>query len=392
MRRTGWLQAVGMVALLVAVAPARDTQPRTDDEQAALLARIRAVGREGAGNAEAGRAWKELVQLGPRALPATLAAMDGADARACNWLRAAVDAIAERALAAGQPLPADRLEEFIRQKQHAPAARRLAYEWLCRVDDKAPARLLPGMLHDPSAELRRDAVAAVLRDADARRQKNDREGARAAYRKALSGACDKDQVETIARHLKDMGETVDLASHFGFVRRWQLISPFDNTKGRGFETAYPPEKSVDLAAALEGKAGATARWISYTTSDPYGVVDLNKVLGKQKGTVAYAYAVIDSPTERPVEVRAGSPNALKIFLNGKELLGRNEYHHGNQMDQHVAAGTLKAGRNVLLLKVCQNEQSDSWAQEWRFQVRLCDAAGAAVPFTEQTPGSKPGRP
>src|SRR5207245_2352498 len=124
------------------------TAPAGAADTAALLARIRAVGREGAGNAEAGAAWRELVRLGPDALPAVLAGMDGADATAANWLRNAVDAIAERALADGKPLPAERLEKFIADKTHSGAGRRLAYEWLARVDKNAPARLLPGMLQD----------------------------------------------------------------------------------------------------------------------------------------------------------------------------------------------------------------------------------------------------
>ena len=41
---------------------------------------------------------------------------------------------------------------------------------------------------------------------------------------------------------------------------------------------------------------------------------------------------------------------------------------------------LRKGRNEVLLKVCQNEQKDDWAQTWSFQARLCDALGGAVPF------------
>src|SRR5262249_18133234 len=162
---------------------------------------------------------------------------------------------------------------------------------------------------------------------------------------------------------------------------------FDNTGEAGYAAAFPPERRVDPAAAYPGKQGATARWVEHTTADRRGVVDLNKVLGRQKGAVAYAFAVIVSPAERPVQVRAGCLNAVKVFLNGKEVLGREEYHHGMYLDQYAGSGTLRAGRNELLVKVCQNEQSDAWAQEWKFQVRLCDEAGAAVPFTvaEVTP-------
>jgi hypothetical protein len=373
MRRAGYGQLIALFLLGV---------PAYGGETADALARLKAVGREGAGNAAAAKAWKEVVRQGPAALPTILEAMDDADATAANWLRTAVDAIGERTLAAGKMLPAEKLEQFVRQQRHNGAARRLAYEWLCRVDPKTPDRLLPDMLQDPSPELRRDAVAAVLKEAQARLDKGEKDAARTAYQKAFTGACDKDQVDLIAKELDKLGVKVDVPGHFGFVRQWLLVVPFDNTGDKGFDKPYPPEKGVDPKAVYKGKGDAEARWTAHTTEDRYGVVDLNKVLGKQKGVVAYAYAVLESPSERSIQIRAGSMNGLKIFLNGKEVFHRDEYHHGMELDQHIAAASLKAGRNELLVKVCQNEQKEEWAQEWKFQVRLCDATGAAVPFTQ----------
>jgi hypothetical protein len=244
------------------------------------------------------------------------------------------------------------------------------------------------MLHDPSAELRRDAVELVLRGARERLDRGDRAGAASAYRKALGGALGPDQVGAIAAKLRELGTEVDLAAHFGFLRRWALLGPFDNHGGAGFDTPFPPEKGVDLAAACKGKGGAELRWARHVTSDPYGVVDLNKALGKHSGAVAYAYAVVVSPAERPVEVRVGSENAVRVFLNGRRIFAREEYHHGMRMDQHVAPATLKAGRNELLVKVCQNEQKEEWAQKWSFQLRITDAAGAKVAL-ELAEGGRP---
>jgi hypothetical protein len=374
MRYLGYGPVVGCLLFFVVLAHA---EPSRD-----ALARLKAVGREGAGNEAAARGWKDLVSQGPAALPAILHAMDDADAAAANWLRTAVDAIAERALAAGTSLPVEQLEQFVQQTKHNSAARRLAYEWLCRVDSKTPSRLLPSMIQDPSPELRRDAVAAQIKKAQTLLDKNDKDAARAAYRKALIGACDKDQVDQIVGQLDKLGVKVDVAAHFGYVRQWLLVAPFDNRKDAGFLVAYPPEKVVNPAAVYKGKDGIEARWVSFVSKDPYGVVDLNKALGKQQGVVAYAYAVVESPTERAIQIRAGSENAVKIFLNGKELYHRDEYHHGADVDQHIAHTTLRAGRNELLLKVCQNEQQEDWAQAWIFQARLCDAVGAAVPFTQ----------
>jgi hypothetical protein len=367
---------MGGTLVTAAVASAADVKP--------LLARIKAVGKEGAGNADAARAWKELTKEGPAALLEILGSLDDAGPVAANWLRSAVDAIAEKSLAAGQ-LPADKLEAFVRDTRHAGAARRLAYEWLRRTDPEAPQRLLPGMLSDPGAELRRDAVAIVLKEAQAHAERKQESAARATYQKALQYARDRDQVTLIADELKKLGVKIDLTSHFGFITRWMIVAPFDNGGGKGFHTRFPPEKGVDLKAVYAGKDGKKLRWAPHVTTLPLGKVDFNKAIAALHGTTAFAYTEIDSPAVLPVELRTASNNALRIYLNGKEIFFREEYHHGMALDQHVGAGKLKAGRNEILVKVCQNEQSDSWAQEWSFQLRVCDALGGAVPVTVVTP-------
>jgi hypothetical protein len=377
MRRepSGWWLVL-LASVMACASPAGGEQ----DEAGRLLARLQAVGPQGAGNAEAATAWARLVGLGPFVLPRILHAIDDADPVAANWLRAAFDTIASREQSAGRPIPAKELEEYIRQTCHSGRARRLAYEWLVRTDASAPARLLPGMLHDPSAELRRDAVDLVLADAQRRLDRDDRPGAAGVYRKALSGALDCDQVALIAGRLKALGTEVDLAGHFGFLRHGMILGPFDNTAGAGFDRAFAPERGVDLSRTYRGKGGARLRWAEYTSHDAYGLVDLNKVVGRHRGAVAYAFAVVSSAESRAVQVRAGSENAIKVFLNGRPLFGREEYHHGMGMDQHIAAGRLRAGRNELLLKLCQNEQTEDWAGAWSFQVRLTDASGEKVPL------------
>jgi hypothetical protein len=237
------------------------------------------------------------------------------------------------------------------------------------------------MLDDPGEELRRDAVALGLQNAKQLLDKNEKSAAIAAYRKLLAAARDRDQVESIAKTLKDLGEPVNLVAQFGFITRWKVVGPFDNTGGAGLQTAYPPEKSIDLEMTYQGKKNLSMTWKEHLTADPHGVVDLNKALGKHMGVTGYAYAAVTSQKERPVELRAGSNNAVKIFLNGRQIYFRDEYHHGMRMDQHVGRVTLKAGRNEILIKVCQNEQKEDWAQLWSFQLRVCDALGGAVPLS-----------
>lgn len=356
------------VALILAASCAAPPAGPADE-----LASLRAVGPEGAGHERASTAWSSLVARGPAALLPTLAAFDGASPRATNWLRSAVDAICSRE---GASLDAGALEGFVRRASHSGEARFLAYEWLVRLDPTAPERLLPDMIEDPGRELRRAAIARAVE----RAAKNP-EGQAGRYRRLLSAARERDQVDDLVKKLAKLNVEVDLQRHYGVVSEWLLITPFDNREMKGFDVAYPPEKGVTPGKPLKGKGGAEVRYVDHVTADPRGLVDLNKALGKLKGTIAYARAEVESAAERPVEIRVGTNNAVKIFLNGTLVFFRNEYHHGMRMDQYVARGTLRRGANEILLKVCQNEQDQNWAQRWSFQARICDALGGGVPFT-----------
>jgi hypothetical protein len=373
------------IALLVSagLASAADTDK--------LLKQIKAVSKEGAGNQEAGAAWRELVTLGGDALLPTLVAMDDASPVAANWLRSGLNALAEKETAAGKKLPAEKLEAFVTDRKHEPAARRLAYEILVEADPKAPERLLPTMLDDPSIELRHDAVAAAMRKAE----RLEGERAKAEWGRLFAAVRDDEQAKVIAKALEAAGGQPDLVAQFGIVTKWVLAGPFDGPKASGFQTPYPPEARIDLAATYKGKGDAEVRWKPYTVEvdpksydlDQVGEVDLNKAIGKHKDAVAYAYTVVESDKELPVEIRYGCINASKLYLNGKQVFAREEYHHGENFDQYVAKVTLQAGTNRLLLKVCQNDQKESFAQVWQFKLRLCDATGGPVPVKIVTPAS-----
>ncbi len=345
---------------------------------AAFLHAARSVGPEGAGNVAAGRAWRELVgAVGADAVPALLAGLDGASPVAANWIRSAVDAVAGRGIAKGQALPRERLEKFLLDRSHDPRARRLAWELLVRVEPAARERLVAGMLDDPSVELRREAVARLVRQAEAAGDGDDATRARSIYRKALTASRDVDQINEIARRLRDLGEEVDLVRHFGFLTRWSLIGPFDNSERSGFDAVFPPERGVDLDAACEGLDGP-ARWTEHVSTHELGIVDLNRAIAHRKEVTAYAHTPFTSERERDVDFRLATVNAFKLWLNGELIFARNEYHHGTELDHYRARGRLRAGRNDILLKVLQNEQTQDWADHWRFQIRVCDATGTAV--------------
>jgi hypothetical protein len=369
------------LALGAVLIPAR----AADDETTRALATLKAVTKEGKGNEDAGPAWKTLVSKGEPALIPALEAFDDSNPTACNWLRSAVDAIAEKELAAGRKLPIDKLEAFAKNTKFAPSARRAAYELIVSQDATAKDRLLPGFLNDKSPDLRRDAVARELDLIE----KAAKSTIKADLEKLFAFTRDKDQVDLIAKEIEMRGGKADVTRHFGFVTHAALVGPFDSTDRKGYGTAYPPEGAKDVSGSFKGKGGADLKWGQFSTTDKYGLFDLNKLIARPatieryREVVAYAFAVIVADEDTPCDIRVTSITATKVFLNGKEVFARDEYHHGSPFDGMIAKGTLKKGENVIVLKVCQNNQDESWARKWFFQLRVCDDTGGPLPLKQK---------
>ncbi len=371
-------------------------------ELTTLVKQLKAVGPDGAGAGSAASAWAELKREKVTAVVPLLTAMDDATPLAANWLRSAIDAIVERETKAGAKLPAAELEAFLKDAKHGAAGRRMSFELLCAADAGARERLLPTFLNDPAAELRYDAIEAAFEklrklekpnpesydpsEPEKKEVKLDKdEKTVAELKKLLQAARHFEQTALIARELDAYGEKTDMTNHFGFLNRWWVLASFDNTGGKGFVVAYPPEAKLEPKATPAGKGGDATKWKFVDSKEQFATVDLNKHVGKLKNVVAYAYTEIESDAERPVELRAASITAIKMFLNGKEVFARETYHQGMTADTHTAPVKLAKGKNTILLKICQNDQKEPWAQDWKFQLRITDADGAKVAVRNVTP-------
>ncbi len=348
-----------------------------------LLDSIKRVDRAGQGNVAAAQALTELTRQDAQVLPEILAAFEGASPLAINWLRGGFETIADRQIKQKKPLPTQELETFIQNTKEDRNARRLAFEWLQKVEPQTADRMIPGFLQDPSAELRREAVAKLLEEAKAIDAEKTPNLAIALYRKALSGAVDDDQVKRIVEPLRKLKQEVNLPKHFGFLTNWQLIGPFDNRGGIGFAAVYPPENEIDLKATYETKydagfEGGKVQWVPFQTKQEYGIVNIETDVKNYKGACMYALATFESDKNQAVQLRLGTPNSWKVWVNGELLFAREEYHRGSGMDQYRVSAKFRAGENQILVKVCQNEQTEDWAQRYQFQLRVSDPAGSAI--------------
>lgn len=370
--RPAW---VAVLALAAASAPA---QP---DDVAKAIATLKGVTKEGAANDAAGPAWKTVVDAGVPALLPTLRAVDDANPTAANWLRTAAGAIAEKHRKDKGTFPPE-LDTIPLDAKYAPSARRFAYELAVLQTPSLANTLLPKLLDSPELNLRREAIAHGMKLAS-----GGGEAGKAAYRRLFDLTREKEQAEELAKALDGLGVKANVTEHFAFLTHFRVVGPFFSEKGKALTLAYPPETTPD-AAEFDGKEGKV-KWAPQATTDRYGKLDLNETVGRLKNACVYARATVHADKATPAEIRVGSPNAVAIFLNGKKLFGREEYHHGDQMDYHVGKGELKAGENVVVVKVCQNNQTDSWAQRWQFQVRVCDSTGGPIAgLTQVVDGKK----
>ena len=301
-----------------------------------------------------------LALVEPDEIRGPLSALGIATPAGANWLRSGLDRAADRL---GARLAPELLAALAADRSLAPRGRSLAFGWLEARDPTRAAALLGGMLDEEALDLRRAAVVKLLADAAA----GDAAAQLAAHRRALGAARDVDQVEAIATWLTEHGEPTDVAEVLGFVRRWRVSSEYDNVGGAGFAKAYPPEEG--------GAVPTGADWKPVASSHKHGEIDLNAAVAPKKGVLAYALADVDLPAAGQAEVRIGSPCAVAVWVNGRQVMAHEIYHASEAIDQYVAAAEFRRGSNTVLVKCCQNEQTEPWAGEWKFQLRITDPLG-----------------
>ncbi len=161
-------------------------------------------------------------------------------------------------------------------------------------------------------------------------------------------------------------------STLGFLTDWQVIGPFDNERGQGFSRAYPPEKEVKLTAEHRGKKRAVS-WRRTPVHAADGLVDLAGMLRPDREAVAYlaTWISLDAREDRPVAVRLGSADGVRVWLNGK-LVFERDADRPTGFDQDAFGAMLRPGWNSLLVKVAQADG------EWGLRLRLTDPAGAPL--------------
>ena len=359
-------------------------------------------------------AWDRVVADGPAALMPILDAWPADDPVVANWLRTAFEQIVRQH---PKQLPIAALTQWVQDPTRLGKARRVALAALEVAQPGTTDRLLADWLSDP--EFSFDAVERVIRLAE--QLPPDQKVP--ALRRAFAACTAYEQVLSLAQQLQQLGDKPDAFQHLGIVTRWHLIGPFPVSPEEGLHQAFPPEQKIDLTAQYPGKT-RVLRWTAALAQAPEGRIDLMKFgILPEDGAVAYAVAQIQRPQAGPVELRFAAIDNITAWVNGKKVVERSsDYRSLYRTDRYRAVVDLPAGPTTILLKLTKTRPDDNQRPaptpgqppattpgspsatppgqrptvnpgqrpggpppRWDFQVRIIDATGRGVPFTQQEP-------
>jgi hypothetical protein len=175
------------------------------------------------------------------------------------------------------------------------------------------------------------------------------------------------------------------AEEQGFVTNWLICGTFPNPGDRpdntGFNTDYLKnyggEMAFTPANGMEIKKvdGTVVKFQPYHTTSTdiiFGDVAFLGIEPTQEKILVYCACWLDSDTDKDVEVRVGSDDGYKLWLNHQLIAEVHEYR-AMSMDQETHKVKLNKGKNLLLIKVDQD------TGEFQFMLRVVGADGKEIP-------------
>lgn len=165
----------------------------------------------------------------------------------------------------------------------------------------------------------------------------------------------------------------------GFIVDWLVLAPIQLAADADGAEAITKEQ-IPNEGALKPKAGDKVTvagkdftWKKVKATDYF--LDLNAICNAQtEKTVAYAVAYVKADDDRKnLQVKMGSNDQGKVFVNGKQVVKATE---GRALDQDSDVArdiTLNKGANVVVFKIFNEGGSD-----WQGCLRFTDASNKPV--------------
>ncbi len=153
--------------------------------------------------------------------------------------------------------------------------------------------------------------------------------------------------------------------------RWHIIGPFHPGQFSGFNYPFPPEIKQDENESYQYE-GQTFRWLPGGDQFADGYLNFRDQFPDSYWAVGYAWTYVYSPTRRKVQIRLGTDEACKLWLND-ELIWQHYIRQDALLDRDMVTVVLHPGYNKLLLKITNTDF------DWGFYFRVTDENGRGWP-------------
>jgi tetratricopeptide (TPR) repeat protein len=150
--------------------------------------------------------------------------------------------------------------------------------------------------------------------------------------------------------------------------KWLVIAPFDNTNG--FQKKYPPEREIKLNKTYKDQ-NLRIGWQHPDDGFNEGYINFKQIYKKYNWSVGYGLIYVKSSDRKEAQIRIGTNDSAKLWLNDKEVwrmnIGRDAI-----FDNDIVPVVLPPGLNKILIKICNR------INEWGFYFRVTDKDGKGL--------------
>ena len=175
----------------------------------------------------------------------------------------------------------------------------------------------------------------------------------------------------------------------GFILNWLIVGPFPNPgdrpdnkgffvdylKDAGGEANHVPANGMEIAGG-GSKGDKKVKWEPYaqTSSSMISFFDVPhlKIENQEEDILTYSACWVEVEKDVDVEVRIGSDDAYKLWIDHKKVGEVHEYRSSEQ-DQEKYPMKLTAGKHLILIKVDQDYGG------FEFMLRIVTSDGKKVP-------------
>lgn len=153
----------------------------------------------------------------------------------------------------------------------------------------------------------------------------------------------------------------------GFITNWLVVGPFPNPGERpdneGFDVDYLKKYSGEAdhvpgnEMEITKDDGSKVKWAQYQSTyssriDFFSVENL-QLTSMQDDILAYAACLLECQNDMDVEIRVGSDDGYKLWLDHKLIAQQHVYRAAFQ-DQESYPVKLSKGKHLILIKVDQD--------------------------------------